>query len=81
MKNKQATCTVPVKTQHLIFSLLYTMEPCYSSHTGTNNSGWINEVAGFQGKEVFNVEDGSLNQSMPELLAVIARWLQFRGLE
>ena len=35
----------------------------------TNNNGWISKVAGFEG--TFNVEDKSLNQSMPELLAAI----------
>ena len=42
---------------------------------GTNESGWISEVAGFQGIR------GWINHLVPESLAVITRWLVFRGPE
>ena len=37
------------------------------------------KVAGLT--KVFNVEDGLLNQSVSERLAIIAKWLQFIGLK
>ncbi len=42
----------------------HTVESRLSSHVGTNKSGWISEVAGFQG--MFNVEDESNNQCVPD---------------
>ena len=56
----------------------YTVEPStliiIPATLGTDKCGW---TSGY----VFNEEVRSLNQSVPELLAAIVRWPQFRNPE